>query len=613
MGFRTQKNAQLVRCYWLDIDCGQDKATSGKGYETKDMALGALKGFCSRIGLPDPLVNDSGGGIHVYWPLDSDIPKDEWQPVADKLKELTHSLGLKADDSRTADAASVLRPVGTINRKPTRNGARVTTLAPGVTSSPVDFESKINSAYKAICGPKPVHNPVKDSAPPISTTENATDDQISQIIAEAKLYEPDLWAGNWQDLGRHPSQSEADMALSREIARAAVKAKVADGALSDAVWRAFSQSGLFRPEKKRAMVKHTIPKAVATALTEHEEARVMLEEAGLLTIPVTEAAGTAVNPVTPPPGVLFGDLILNDDDVASMTSAKFLIPNLIVQGHVAAYAAPANGGKTALFIHVSEQLAKLGMEVLYINVDASPADLRRHHQHAKQHGYVVIAPDAKLGKSPADVLMHLKSAAISGESLSNKVFIFDTLKKFVDVIDKRAAKELYRLFRKLSVQGATICLLSHTNKYPGADGKAIYEGTADLRNDLDELIYLESFKPEGGGFLEITTRPDKVRADFEPRSYILDLKTRQVREANTPIPIYGKTERELRNLIVQAVQEGSSNQKDIVEYVMERSEFKDRKIRLALKDATHGISPYLTVSASGNRNVLTYAMKEATL
>ena len=65
-------------------------------------------------------------------------------------------------------------------------------------------------------------------------------------------------------------------------------------------------------------------------------------------------------------------------------------------------------------------------------------------------------------------MRRLGQLAISETSLSGYVFIFDTLKKFVDVINKKNAKDFLKLMRKLSTKGATVCLLGHTNKYTDA-------------------------------------------------------------------------------------------------------------------------------------------------
>jgi hypothetical protein len=132
---------------------------------------------------------------------------------------------------------------------------------------------------------------------------------------------------------------------------------------------------------------------------------------------------------------LFTDLILNQEDVDRMADADFLVPDMIVRGHVAAYVSQANGGKTTVFIHLCEELKAIGMRVLYINADANPSDLKAHFAHAVAHGYDVIAPDAKAGMGTADVMSKLAKMNASNSNLSEYVFIIDTVKKFADMID----------------------------------------------------------------------------------------------------------------------------------------------------------------------------------
>lgn len=123
---RTAANVKSVRSFWLDIDCGD-----GKGYPTQKDALAALGQFVDELGLPSPYIINSGGGIHVYWPLDKNIRKEQWLPVAQALKAACKQFGLKADPSRTADVASVLRPIETTNHK---HGKTVSVLIEGEVS-----------------------------------------------------------------------------------------------------------------------------------------------------------------------------------------------------------------------------------------------------------------------------------------------------------------------------------------------------------------------------------------------------------------------------------------------------------------------------------------------
>ena len=67
---RTAANASGTCAFWLDIDCGEDKAAAGKGYTTVEDAEVALRKFCQDAGLPKPThIVHSGGGLHVYWVL----------------------------------------------------------------------------------------------------------------------------------------------------------------------------------------------------------------------------------------------------------------------------------------------------------------------------------------------------------------------------------------------------------------------------------------------------------------------------------------------------------------------------------------------------------------
>lgn len=116
-GYRKQPNWSRAKSFWLDIDCTPDKAEAGEGYVDKQAGYAALVIFCAKVGLPRPMVVDSGNGLHAYWPLTRDIGPNSWVTLATALKALAHSLGFLADPSRTSDFASILRPVGTVNRK----------------------------------------------------------------------------------------------------------------------------------------------------------------------------------------------------------------------------------------------------------------------------------------------------------------------------------------------------------------------------------------------------------------------------------------------------------------------------------------------------------------
>ena len=109
---RTQKNSTYFKSFWLDIDCGV-----GKPYTTQEEGLAALEQFCKTINMPMPSTVNSGRGIHVYWRLAQTISRNQWKPVADRIKYLCEEHKFKADGSRTAESASILRVPETFNYK----------------------------------------------------------------------------------------------------------------------------------------------------------------------------------------------------------------------------------------------------------------------------------------------------------------------------------------------------------------------------------------------------------------------------------------------------------------------------------------------------------------
>ncbi len=115
---RTSQNAFGAWAFWVDIDVGADKAATGTGYATIEDALVAVKEFCIKTGLPEPTyIINSGSGLHAYWVFDAFLDRELWLEYAPKFKALMKSVGLRADPSRTADLASVLRALGTFNFK----------------------------------------------------------------------------------------------------------------------------------------------------------------------------------------------------------------------------------------------------------------------------------------------------------------------------------------------------------------------------------------------------------------------------------------------------------------------------------------------------------------
>ena len=208
---------------------------------------------------------------------------------------------------------------------------------------------------------------------------------------------------------------------------------------------------------------------------------------------------------------------LSNDEADKMSSPDWIYMNLIIQGHVIAIPAPANGGKTTIFFHIAGELAG-EYQVFYVNADVSGGDAKSMVYEAKAKGFTLMLPDMKAGMSMDSVVDRLILMNEVDDDYSSIVFIFDTLKKMTDVINKSRARELYKTLRGLSAKGMTIVLLCHTNKYPDAEGNPVFEGTGDLRTDVDEMIYMIPKKNDDGS-MTVSTEPDKVRGVFDPITF----------------------------------------------------------------------------------------------
>ncbi len=112
---RTHANVKALKSFWLDLDVGI--SDGAKKYPTQIDAITALIGFARDTKLPCPTIVSSGYGIHAYWITSQSILPAYWESAAHNLKALCEGWGLLVDHSRTTDHASILRPVGTKNRK----------------------------------------------------------------------------------------------------------------------------------------------------------------------------------------------------------------------------------------------------------------------------------------------------------------------------------------------------------------------------------------------------------------------------------------------------------------------------------------------------------------
>ena len=310
------------------------------------------------------------------------------------------------------------------------------------------------------------------------------------------------------------------------------------------------------------------------------------------------------------------DYKVSSRELRAISDPKFIIDGLVVAGHLILVAAEPNGGKTTIFMHLSGEMVRKGFNVIYVNADISGGDAKGFGAMAEELGVLLLLPDMRVGKSMANVVSDLEKMNREAGDYSGLVFVFDTLKKMADVISKRASKDLLRTLRGLTARGATIILLAHTNKYKGDDGKPIYEGTGDLRSDVDELIYLIPEKHSDGS-MTVSVEPDKTRAKIKRMTFdIGEDRAVTLREDYVDVlASHAKMRRreddqECIERVTEAIESKLIKQSEIVEHCKEHRISRNKALA-CLKRYSSGDEQLWVEEKGFARNVKTYSLKIA--
>jgi hypothetical protein len=109
---RRFEHATRFKSLCADVDVGPDKP-----FADQPSALRALGAACRALSMPLPTVVMSGRGIHIYWPLTSELSADLWERMSIALRAALLANGLHVDTSKIHDRTMVLRPPGTHHKK----------------------------------------------------------------------------------------------------------------------------------------------------------------------------------------------------------------------------------------------------------------------------------------------------------------------------------------------------------------------------------------------------------------------------------------------------------------------------------------------------------------
>lgn len=120
---RVVSNCAWIKSLILDIDIDPDGLMNNDlnrpCYLTQEEAILGVSHLCAQLSLPNPIIVNSGYGLHVYWPFSEQIDTKLWKEIAAKFKAVCYHIDsrLVVDSSRVADCTSLLRAPESSNNK----------------------------------------------------------------------------------------------------------------------------------------------------------------------------------------------------------------------------------------------------------------------------------------------------------------------------------------------------------------------------------------------------------------------------------------------------------------------------------------------------------------
>jgi len=166
---------------------------------------------------------------------------------------------------------------------------------------------------------------------------------------------------------------------------------------------------------------------------------------------------------------------------------KPILGSIALLGQATVLYAKQNTGKTLITLYLIIEGIRAGKfdpaKLIYINMDDNSEGLATKARLAEEYGFKMVA-DGHEGFESKKFRIAMDEM-IENNTAKGVIVILDTLKKFVDTMDKRKSTDFAKVVRRFVLKGGTVIALSHANKHAGSDGKTIYSGTTDIIDDFD--------------------------------------------------------------------------------------------------------------------------------
>lgn len=498
---RTAANASGAYGFWADLDVGEDKVTTGKGYKTVEDAETALMKFCKDAGIPNPThIVNSGGGLHSYWAVCTLINREDWRNFAGKFKKLTKFHGFLVDPSRTADIASVLRAPGTYNYKYSPPRLVVLTYASDKYIERDVMLTAIESAHERLCITDPVASKPNDThrenVGTATTDMHETSHNIENVKSALAAINPDCEREMWfkASCALHSLNWDCGELLARAWSKGDYwtatnqTASKYDAQAFDIMWKSIkSDAGisigtLFHFAKEAGWA----PAGYAQSNEFEVCEMVIIEPSGkIVKQPETKQLSCALALTNP-----LDKFSLRGRSAELEKNALdevYVLDGIALQGEITVLFAASNTGKTVITLRLLVNAIRGGKidpnKVYYLNMDDSGNGVILKNRIAEAYNFHMLTEGFE-GFSAREFLIIVRSM-IENDQAHGVVILLDTLKKFTDVMDNSKTSIFTGVMRAFAMKGGTVIALAHTNKKVSQDGKPVYGGVSSIMNDID--------------------------------------------------------------------------------------------------------------------------------
>ncbi len=303
--------------------------------------------------------------------------------------------------------------------------------------------------------------------------------------------------------------------------------------------------------------------------------------------------------------------VLNGESKAmkkQMLEDKFILGRIALYGQSTIIYAGSNVGKTLIvifeLINAIKSKTIKGEDVFFINADDNHKGLTFKLMLAEQYKFNMLAPGYRGFK--AEMLTGAIQTMIKDEDARGKILILDTVKKFTDLMDKKRSSAFAECVRQFVSHGGSVVMLAHINKHRGDDGKVVYSGTTDLKDDCDcaysidivhedkingpRTIKFENLKNRGDVANEVVYSYDCSNSlTYRERlDSVYEVKNSEYEEAEKMAALEKRylKNKEAIDTIKNVLRKGEMNKTDLIKTATAETALSKRKIITALDDHT---------------------------